>query len=905
MIGEHSPASLGPLKQRQLLAALAMREPGTCSTDLLIDALWGESPPPSAPKLLQIYVSQLRKALPPGASVRTRDAGYALELEDELSLDAARFERLVAEGREAIDDGNPALAASLLRRALGLWRGEAYGELAYEEFARAEAQRLEELRLVALEARMDAELAIGRHKEVLPELRMLAAQHPLRERLQAHAMLALYRCGLQSKALELYASTRARLADELGLEPGSELRELHRRVLRHDRGLLFTPVAAATRSILPAAPNRLLGRTRELAELHELILRDEVRLLVLTGAGGSGKTRLAQEAAREASAEFANGAAFVALAPLRDPDLVLSAIAGTLGIEASSDLIETLATALRPRELLLVLDNVEHLRASAPIFVELLSRAPRLTVLVTSRVVLHLTGEHVYPVEPLPEGPAATLFVERAREADPRFRAGAADEQAIGRICARLDGLPLAIELAASRVRTLSPVELLGRLEPRLPLLTGGPRDLPARQQTLRATLDWSFELLDEDERRDLARLAVFAGGFTAKAAELVSGTPLERLASLVNNSLVQHVQSANETTRFSMLETVREHALDLLGPDRAQIELRHGFYFLELAEHAELQFFGEEHPAAAERLDAEHDNLRAALDAFHRQERSAEELRLAASLWQHWSARGHPAEARRRLTDALSKDDTRNHPARVVALHGVALLASRQGDLDVAEAFASEARRLARRLGDARGEAHALNAAGISLLLRGDPGAAAPSFNKAADLFEEVGERRGYAIALLNLGVVEMDRGRLAESEQFGLTALGIFRELGDLSDQALILGNLGLVALERGAAERAEEHLRESLRFAQEMRFTERMANALVGLAAVAASRGQNTEAASRLGAATALRDDAGYVPERPEAALHERTEASVREALGDDHYEEVAREAGTRPLEVVAQI
>jgi tetratricopeptide (TPR) repeat protein len=325
----------------------------------------------------------------------------------------------------------------------------------------------------------------------------------------------------------------------------------------------------------------------------------------------------------------------------------------------------------------------------------------------------------------------------------------------------------------------------------------------------------------------------------------------------------------------------------------------------LELAENAQTQFFGDEHAVAAGWLDAEHDNLRTALDTFHRQERSAEELRLAAALWQHWSARGHPAEARRRLTDALAKDDTSDHPARVVALHGAALLASRQGDLDVAEAFASKTRRLAQRLGDARGEAHALNVAGISSLLRGDPAAAAPSFSKAADLFAEAGERRGYAIALLNLGVVEMDRGRLAESEHFGQRALDIFRELGDLSDQALILGNLGLVALERGAVERAEEHLRESLRLALEMRFAERMANALVGLAAVAASRGQNTEAASLLGAAAALRDDAGYVPERPEAALHERTEASVREALGDDHYEELAGEAGTRPLEVVAQI
>jgi tetratricopeptide (TPR) repeat protein len=450
----------------------------------------------------------------------------------------------------------------------------------------------------------------------------------------------------------------------------------------------------------------------------------------------------------------------------------------------------------------------------------------------------------------------------------------------------------------------LSPVELLDRLEPRLPLLTGGPRDLPARQQTLKATLDWSFDLLDDDERRDLACLAVFSGGFTVEAAEIVCGTPLERLSSLVDNSLVQRVGPAGET-RFSMLETVREHALDLLGPERATIELLHGLYFLELAEKAEARFFGEEHAAVVAQLDADHDNLRAALDTFHREERTGEELRLAAALWRHWSARGRPAEARQRLVAALAAPDLEDHPARVTALHGAALLSSRLGDLDGAEALAHDARRLARRLDDACGEADALNTVGIVSLLRGEPAAAAPSFRKAARLFDKAGERRGYAIALLNLGVVEMNRRRWAASERFGREALEIFRELGDVSDQALILGNLSLVALERGAVERAEEHLRESLRLALEIRFTERVANALVGLAAVAASRGENAEAASRLGAAGALRDDAGYIPEQPETALHERTEASVRSALGADRYEELVDAARSRPWEIVAQV
>ena len=305
-------------------------------------------------------------------------------------------------------DGNAALAVSLLRRALGLWRGPAYGEFAYEEFARGEAERLEELRLVALEERIAAELALGHHGDVLPELQSLAAAHPMRERLQAQAMLALYRSGRQTEALDVYAGVRAWLREELGLEPGSELRELQRRVLEHDPTLAVAPAVAGPSIGLPAAPNALLGRERELSELRDLLARDDVRLLVLTGAGGSGKTRLALEAARVTAASFANGAAFVQLAPLSDPALVPGAIARALAIREvpGEEPLDTLATVLRGRELLLVLDTAEHLRAGAAIFSELLARAPRNTLLVTSRAVLHLSGEHVYPVQPLAEEPA-------------------------------------------------------------------------------------------------------------------------------------------------------------------------------------------------------------------------------------------------------------------------------------------------------------------------------------------------------------------------------------------------------------------------------------------------------------------------------------------------------------------
>jgi predicted ATPase/DNA-binding SARP family transcriptional activator len=807
IVAEDGPVPLGAPKQRRLLSALVVHAGEARSADLLIDAIWGPSPPASAAKLLQTYVSQLRKVLPPPARICTRGAGYALELEDE-SLDAARFERLLVESRAASREGNPALAASLLRRALGLWRGQAYGDFTYEEFARAEAERLEELRLVALEERIEAELALGRHDDLLPELRSLAAAHRRRERLQAQAMLALYRCGRQSEALELYTDAHARLRDELGLEPSAELRELQRRILQQDAELVVAAAKEAAASALPAPPNRLLGRGRELIELREFLLRDDVRLLVLTGAGGSGKTRLALEAAREAASSFANGAAFADLAPLRDPALVVGAIARALGIQdvSGEDPLETLAAALRGRELLLLADNAEHVRAAAPSFVELLARAPRLTLLVTSRVVLHLSGEHVYPVEPLAAEPAVALFLERAREAEPRFRPDAADEQAIRRICKRLDGLPLAIELAASRVRTLTPVELLGRLEPRLPLLTGGPRDLPARQQTLRATLEWSYELLNDDERRDLNRLAVFAGGCTLEAAEAVCGTTLERLSSLLDANLL--LRAAANGSRYSMLETIREYAaerLDTLSGVEA-LRRRHAEYFLELAQSANLttEARGEQRHDV---VIAEQANIRAAIDWAAATGDVALALELTVALENFWST-SDPFEGVRRMETLLA----------------------RAGDVPIAL------------------RARALRALGSSATMVGKLGLAEQVFRESLAALRAVDDELGIGIVLhrlaasaVNLGEPARARGPLEES-------LAIFRRHGFRKGELQAIGTLGELARAQGDADQAVTLLERSATMAAEEGFTWWEANTRANLADLALAQNQPEEAATR---------------------------------------------------------
>jgi predicted ATPase len=592
VVGDDGPVALSA-KQRRLLAALVLAEGRACGVDELLDALWGETPPASAAKLVQVYVSQLRKALPGPLRIVTRSGAYVLELPREL-LDADRFERLVAESRSVRAAGNPALAASLSEQALRLWRGRAYGDLAYEELARAESERLEELRLVALEERIEAELALGRHEEVLGEILGLSAEAPLRERLHEQAMLALYRCGRQSEALEHYAGMRRMLRDELGLDPGPALRELQQRILRHDAGLDRAAGVRGEHDALPVAVGPLVGRETELAALADLLDRRDGRLIVLTGAGGSGKTSLALEAARRAALSFANGAVLVELAPLRDPRLVASTIAAALGLgdpprTRSEDAI---ADALRSRELLLVVDNAEHLREAAPLYVELVARAPRLTLLVTSRAVLHVSGERVFPVAPLTEDAAAELFERRAQALDPSFvRAGENDED-VREICRRVDGLPLAVELAAAWTRVLTPRALRERLEGRLSVLTGGPRDLPARQQTLRATVDWSHGLLEPDAQRAFAALAVFRGGWTIADAEVVCDAELGSVASLVDHNLVSHRGRSVRGDELVMLETIREVAQERLDADAgltAAVRRRHAEWIARLAEAAHL----------------------------------------------------------------------------------------------------------------------------------------------------------------------------------------------------------------------------------------------------------------------------------------------------------------------------
>jgi predicted ATPase/DNA-binding SARP family transcriptional activator len=870
-------------KHARVLAALLIAD-RACGVDELVEAVWDGTAPASARKLVQVYVSQLRKSLPAGVEIATRQGAYEASLSSD-ALDAARFERLLREAVDAREAGNAALALSLADRALSLWRGRAYGEVAYEDFARTESERLEELRLAAVEERLAAQLQLGRHDDVLGGALAHAENNVLRERAHELAMLALYRSGRQAAALEHYAAFRSRLDGELGLEPTQPLRDLQRLILQQDPSLDVAMDVAANVA-LPMLPNRLVGRERELEALRALLDRRDSRLIVLTGAGGSGKTRLALEIAREVGGSYANGVALVELAPLRDPALVVPTIAQALEVTVDTDVdpLDVVADTLAARELLLVVDNAEHVRTAAPALAELVARVPRLTVLVTSRAVLHVSGERVFPVLPLAENDGVELFVQRAQLLDPEFERTPDNDADTHEICARVDCLPLAIELAAARIRTLTPRALRERLDARLHLLTGGPRDLPARQQTLRETIDWSVGLLDDRGRDVLARLAVFPAGATLDAAERVCGADLETLGTLVDDHLVRRDEVGDEP-RFGMLETVREYALELLGEKRQPSALAMAAYLADLAEEVELEARSVGGKALA-RLDPELGNIRAALAVCADAGEAELELRLAAGTWRYWWVRGAPAEGIERIERALAASDGSPTEARARALRGAAGLAWALGDLERAKELAGAALPVAIEAGTTWEELSAHTVLGVVANAEGDRTLARRHYQRSMALKEQLGVEP--IVEKLNLGEVALDEADYPSAQSMFEDVLAIHRRNENVEGIGFALLNLGVVYYALGEHEaslRAFEEAREGF---EKVGFRAHVAHALQGLAASAATKGRFEDAALMLGQASAELDEIG-VPEGDFAVdMVAWTQEQALEALGEDGFE-----------------
>jgi predicted ATPase/DNA-binding SARP family transcriptional activator len=1077
-------------KQRALLAVLLLHANDVVSYTRLLDELWGERPPATAIKTLQVYVAALRKALG-SERIVSRARGYLLRA-DADEVDVTRFERLVGEAQQYREAGAAAEAAERFREALSLWRGAALADVSFESLAQGEVERLEELRLTVLAERIECELFLGRHGAIIGELEALVREHPLHERIRGQLMLALYRNGRQAEALEAFHDARKTLVEQLGIEPGLELQDLNRRILKQDPdlavtsgsrplpsgtvtlvaadlegsaellrdlGLLYADVLTAERRLLREAfeahggreiewhddsllhaftsvreavaaaaeaqrravehewpggaevrvrvgvhtgepalvgeryvglevhrvghirsaghggqilvsrearamlgelpggmefrdlgahwlrdleePERLfqltvpglrdafppprglhatniavptssfVGRERELAELRRLLLDPKVRLVSLTGAGGSGKSRLAIELASSLLPSFRDGAFIVLLAPIAESALVLPAIARALSVKEvpGRPLAETLARALADKELLLLVDNFEHVLAAAVDVATLLDACPRLKLLVTSRAPLRLSAEHLHEVPPLSlpdltkdhdpetllESEAVRLFVERATAVNPALQFDGDSARQAAEICARVDGLPLALELAAARMSVLSPAALLARLEGRLATLSVGARDRPARQQTLRATLDWSYDLLDSSEQTLFGRLSVFAGGCRIEAAEAICDPDaeleidiFEGLSSLVEKSLVRQ-EEANQEPRFSLLETMREYAVERLEQQGAtEARRRHAGYYLEFAEQTAPRLGDPDQNLWLDRLETDHDNLRAALAWLRDTGEHIAHLRMATVLMRFWFNNDHLMEGRRWIETALRAAPDAPPPLRARALAAAAEVTARTGDPAVARPLALEALALAHEIGDHSLVARMLQMQAVAAGMRRDFAAAVELCEKALKELPTDAEPQLRARGRFMLSRFEHRRGNLT-------LARGIYEELnrdaekaGDIHLVAATLSGFADIALEEGDLAKARQLHAESLTLCRRIGSKAMSGERLAALAATAAACAEPVPAGRLWGALEALEQQLGVFdlpPWLPDYEAQLSTVAGEKFEIGRD--------------------
>ncbi|HKC18789.1 MAG TPA: BTAD domain-containing putative transcriptional regulator [Candidatus Dormibacteraeota bacterium] len=1075
--------ALGGAKQRALLAILLLQPNHVVSRERLAELLWGDEPPPTADHVIEVYVSQLRRALEPGGApyklLVRKPAGYVLQV-PASDLDTTQFASLV----EGAKTCGPAEAVAHLQRALEMWRGPALADFAGESFAVSEAARLNELRLYAIEERIEAELKLGHHGRLIGELQGLVEQHPLRERLCGLLMLALYRSGRQAEASDVYQKTRERLVDELGMEPGPELQDLLKRILQQESGLAAAEVAApslpsgmvtflltdvegstrrwdrnpsamqtamevhdtvlgrvihahggmqvesgregdsilaafrratdalacaveiqkslavekwpegadlhirvaihtgeaelrgghyfgpavyrcarllatghgdqllltqATHDVvvdtlrgdvalrdlgmhrlrdlerperifqvtgpglrsefpplnsldprrhnLPISPTRFIGREKELADIADRLAAH--RMLTLAGPGGTGKTRLALQAAAENIDRFADGVWCVELASVREPELVTQTVAEALGVreEPGRPLIKSVVDRWRERKFLLVLDNCEHLIAAAvKLADELLRTCADVRILTTSREALRVNGEAIMRVGPLAESDAVTLFGERSAAVESDFRVTAENEPVIAQICRRVEDIPLAVELAAGRARMMNPVEILTRLQESFGVLAGGSRSSEGRHETLSTAIDWSYWLLSEDEQRLLRSLSVFFGGFTLEAAEAVfseSEKPtLELLGQLVDKSLVAPHLMADGSTRYALLETVRDYGHQKLreNEEHEEIHARHGVFFAGLIEASRGKLNGPSRKLWLQRLTNDIDNCRALFEL--REVDPAAILGAAAALGDFWEARGEYTEGRSRLENALSSSFPAPPAIRADALQAAGLVAWAQGDQDAATKYTNDALELTRQIGDTLEEALCLQQLGQLASQIDEFDAARDYVNQALEIATANGYEQIQAVCEWRLGFIAVFTHNLEPAIAHYQRAIELASDIRDGEMVATSHGMLGHIAIRRNRLDEAKSHLRASLEFYRGEGSLRSIANLLEDLADVALTEGAKDRALTLAGAAEGLRSRIGVVPTSPvHRAFMERVDP-LRQSLEGERSWQLGR-------------
>jgi predicted ATPase/DNA-binding SARP family transcriptional activator len=921
-VGDGRHVVLPGAKMRGLLVLLALEAGRVVPVERIVDALSGDEIPQRATNAIQQLVSKLRRALPPSGAdaVVTRAPGYLLDVPSS-AVDALRFERLLGDGRAAAATGDHLTATVVLSEALGLWRGDALVDVPFEGAVAAARTRLEELRLSANEDRADAELALGRHDGLVAELEAMVQAEPLRERRWGQLMLALYRSGRQADALRAYQRARAELAEQLGIDPGPELRRLEQAVLAQDDTLAapasplpvpVAPAAGAGDPIPAVAPPRravgpgrvrrpltaCLGRDDAIARVGQLVSRE--RLVTLVGPGGAGKTRLAVEVALALGDRVPDGVWWVELAPVRSTG-VAPAVGRALGLDSgpgrtgAEDELEVLAAALEARSAVLALDNCEHVVDEVAALVdELLARAPQLRVVATSREGLGVPGEVVFPVPPLADDAAVTLFTERATATGVDLvGAELGPTGPVVEICRRLDGLPLAIELAAARARHVGVDELARRLDQRFEILTDGPRVAQPRQRTLRAVIDWSYELLSEPERELFERLGVFAGpvGLDAIVRVCADGSDavaVERLLGLLVDKSLVVVDRSTSPSRFGMLQTLSEYARDRLRERGADVAVRerHAAWIRDRAAEVDFDVGAPDLRARLAELERDDAEIRQAI-AWATKASPVVALEICSGLGWSWFVGLRARTAWSAHTAALdaAPDASSDLRSRVAAFAGVA------GDMcgqPTASAHAEMAVAHERERGDPGRLGLALLLRGVTLALRTEAKASLPILDEARACFTAAGHERGLGYVRLAEGSASLALGDAAASETALREAGEVFREHGEHLGTLAVLIRLSDLAYRSHRYEESLATLEEILSLGGPPAIMS-IAHSLV---AVVRTREGRRDEARRAAAMSMAEAQEGFAPITSGFARY--ASGMVRLAEGDRHSGRVDLEA-----------